>query len=669
MPSRTNKRIGIDQTVPAFNDRVLVAWNGEDVLGAKAGAASAFALSQDNGMSWTDRSLIDSGYPYAIDDIHVTPDGSMFYVCANDGNETSLYRKSGPSWGRVLTLNNANGYIVRGAPDNNDTIYVADTGATAILFSSEAGDNRWYGYTATAALTDLAAESTDVCYIGTGANVRRSVNSGFTWGPPLSPELDGTNVSTISSLGEDRVIVGGINGHVSYTTDAGDTWATIVKSIATFPPTAGNIAQVTATGLDAGDYIYAAGAAGGNSVYRFTVGDPPPTDWKVIGPGGGVGAGHGARGMILENDALYILTANATPVVQIQRCLNPDAPAGWEWSQMVDAAQNVGAAPSVLKASAGSTKLWYATTVGAGGVRSYIDTLADTSPQILSPEDGFVNPVNPVTGRSVDIAYNWLRPSINANVYDIEIYTDPNGLNRVAQIAVGSPGPKAVVLVGPYQVATAFEWVGGQTYYWRTRVSPRAPQGPGNAWTGPIYSQWSEMRTITVEAGAASVPSVASPVNGGTITSTKPAFSWSPVVGATLYEFQLAADTTFASPLAESELAATGIAPDVTLTVGQTYFWRVRAVEPNVGNWSTIANFTVAEPVGPEKPPQITVEPAEIPDIVIPDITVPPAQVTVEQPTAAEPAISEGLLLAIIIIGAVLVIALIVLIVRTRRTV
>ena len=176
----------------------------------------------------------------------------------------------------------------------------------------------------------------------------------------------------------------------------------------------------------------------------------------------------------------------------------------------------------------------------------------------------------------------------------------------------------------------------------------------------------SEVRSFTIEAGAAVVPQIGSPINGGTVSET-PAFSWSPVAGATMYKFEIATDTIFALPIYSTELAATGVKPDVALEPG-TYFWRVQVMSPIPGDWSTIANFTVAAPAPAAPPPAAPDVTVDVPDIVIPPIEVPPAEVTVH-PAAAQPTTSSALLWTVIIIGAVLVIALIVLIVRTRRTV
>jgi len=572
-----------------------------------------------------------------------------------------VYRQSGGVWERVLVLASNADYILRGAPDNNDVLYVANDGGTAIYYTADAGENRWYTRTAPGDIDEMVVESADVCYIADDAAVRKSVNSGFTWSPPITPELQGDNVVSMTSLAEDQLIIGGDNGNVSYTTDGGDTWVKLDKGI-TLPPAANRV-QVTASGLATGDYIYATGSKAGEVVWRWTVGDSPAYDW--INLGAAPGSADSALGIVLVENVLYASyfdsTANTTTV---QRCVGADGPRGsHEWSPLADSGTLGSNATQALRVSTGSMKLWYVNNyAGANSVKSYIDPLATISPEPNQPADGFVNPVNPVTGRSVDISFSWPRPATNVTNYDLDIYTDAAGLNRVTRYtwtaAPYAPGPEAMVTIGPYQPSTQtnfVEYVPGMTYYWRARVS------------SPIYSAWSPMRTIIIEAGAASVPTIGSPENGGTASAT-PAFSWSPVVGATKYEFQLSADASFALPLlASTKLASTGIQPSVTLDAGSTYFWRVRSLEPQEGSWSTIANFTVALPVEPPAP--VVVPPAPAPVVNIPPIEVPAPIVNIPPAPAPTAPISQGLLLAIIIIGAILVIAVIVLIVRTRRTV
>jgi len=661
IPSRSNKRIGVDAA--SANDAVIVAWNGEEVLGAKQLAASAFSVSRDNGNTWNDIALIDAALT-DINDVWPTPDGTMLYFASDDGTETSVFRQSGGVWERILVLASDADYILRGAPDNNDVLYVANDGGTAIYYTADAGENRWYTRTAPVNIDEMVAESADVCYIADDAAVRKSVNSGFTWSPPITPELQGDNVVSMTSLAEDQLIIGGHNSNISYTTDGADTWVKMAKGITL--PNAANRVQVTASGLETGDYIYATGSKANEVVWRWTVGDSPAYDW--INLGASTGAADSGLGIVLLDNVLFTShfdsTANTTTV---QRCIGADGPRGsHEWSALADTSTLGSNATQALRVSTGaSMKLWYVNNYsGANSIKSYIDTLATTNPEIVQPEHGYVNAMNPVTGRSVDITFSWPRPSTNVTNYNLDIYTDAAGLNRVTRYtwttAPYAPGPEAMVTMGPYQPTdqTNFvEYVSGRTYYWRARVS------------SPIYSAWSPMRTIIIEAGAASVPTIGSPANGETDASATPAFSWSPVVGATMYEFQLSADASFALPsIATTKLASTGIQPDVNLDAGTTYFWRVRSLEPQEGSWSTIANFTVALPVEPAAPP-VVIPPAPAPVIDIPQVVVPAPIVNIPPAPAPTAPISQGLLLAIIIIGAVLVIAVIVLIVRTRRTV
>jgi hypothetical protein len=299
-------------------------------------------------------------------------------------------------------------------------------------------------------------------------------------------------------------------------------------------------------------------------------------------------------------------------------------------------------------ASAGSNKLWVSkNTVGAytaNKLYSYTDVLAAEGPTLVAPADGYSDPVNTVTGKANEIAFSWERLS-NGDEWKLYIAYDEAFTELVSSITKSGPGsdtPTIVVPVGPDRSGTndpagsQVNFMPGETYYWRVKAA------------NPLYSPYSEARSFTIQPGVALVPSIGSPVNGGTVDTTTPAFSWSPVSGATQYEFELAVSTNFRAAIFKTTLSDTGIRPAVKLDEGMTYFWRVRASAPVVGDWSTIANFQVAEAPAPPAP------------------AAPP--VVVEQVPPPAP-IAPAYIWAIIIIGAVLVIAVIVLIVRTRRTV
>ena len=197
--------------------------------------------------------------------------------------------------------------------------------------------------------------------------------------------------------------------------------------------------------------------------------------------------------------------------------------------------------------------------------------------------------------------------------------------------------------------------------------------------TGTVFGPWSDVITFETQltAGAINAPAINSPVVGGTgpggyDASINPTFTWGVIGGATNYEFQLAMDASFDSPIVDMSGAdALGNVlvyklDTMTLDYGTTYYWRVRAISATSETaWSAAVGFTtMAEPVETEPPVTVT----DAPDVII---TIPPADpaptITLE-PTPIEET-PAGYIWAIIIIGAVLVIAVIVLIVRTRRSV
>ena len=115
--------------------------------------------------------------------------------------------------------------------------------------------------------------------------------------------------------------------------------------------------------------------------------------------------------------------------------------------------------------------------------------------------------------------------------------------------------------------------------------------------------------------------------------------------------------------LEAGNFAAAGASLPVTIKLerGKTYFWRVRALLPVAGDWSTAANFMVAN-LPPAPTPPVTIQQMPAPVINIP--APPPAQQIVIPPAPAPKEIAPAYIWAIIIIGAVLVIAVIVFVAR-----
>jgi len=181
----------------------------------------------------------------------------------------------------------------------------------------------------------------------------------------------------------------------------------------------------------------------------------------------------------------------------------------------------------------------------------------------------------------------------------------------------------------------------GTTYYWKVRV----------CYGEPKLSKWSEERTFTT--ALLDVTELCSPVCGGQDIILTPNFSWDKVDGATGYEVQLATTETFTAGMVKGKTTVNAwVAPD-PLEYATTYYWRVRALKDSVySDWTVCLFTTMAEPVPPTPPVEITIPPAPPPTT----ITIPPATM-----------ITPTWIYAIIGVGAALAIVVIALIVRTRR--
>ncbi len=631
----------------------VIAWRGTSVVAATSGTMSAFSVSDDDGKSFNDVSLIDTSIT-AIEDVAVAAAIGKVYMVTDDTSDLSVWRRSS-EWQRVLSVASTTNYIVRIAPDNPDVIYVAEVGGRAVYYSREGGDSKWYARRSAHDVQDLAVESEDVAYIAKENSdaVIKTTNAGFTWGAAEDTELASGYIHSIKSLGEDKLVVGGDDGYISYSTDGNDSWSKVEQQV----PVGGNLV-VDATGLADDDYIFVASATPGSSVYRWKVGQAQSIPWKdmlaMFAPG--YNPSYAANGIVLHSGAMYVSTANATGGA-VLRTLGPMFPdsmvtpplMGWASTAPGGAISNLNVSATAEFAASDTTlTIW---TVAGGNLKFFMDVLAlaAAAPALIGPETGTMVKINPISGLVNDVVLTWSQIPFST-AYDVFVCVDPACLEAVyVQFAVAVAGLPVNTLAVP---GTTF--MPGTTYYWHLRTST----------TGPLTGPFSETRSFTIESAAAIAPTIGSPANGAKDVDVNPAFSWSPVSGATLYEFQLAVAPSMVSPLYATELAETGIRPPVKLDPGTTYFWRVRAIEPIVGDWSTIANFMVAVPVV-EKPP-IEVKEIQPPEIVI--TTPPPQEVTLTPPPAPAP-ITPAYIWAIVIIGAILVIAVIVLIVRTRRTV
>lgn len=282
-----------------------------------AGGQAAFSVSANDGLAFSDMSLIDEGGgefdTFAmLEDAYVSPDGGTQYLVSTASSNTgagfvNVFRKE-TTWQRVLTLPTPVGdrYIIRAAPGDADAVYVADVSNAGhiILSSNDGGLTAWFvKYSSFLTPQDIAVESSAVLYVLSGNQVSKTIDGGYIWSEPttISGMTDGAN---IQSLGNGNVLVGGgSSGGVAYSIDGGVSFTYIDGPV---DPSPGAILPM-ADSLGPGGNIYAVSSSNGTSIYRWTIGTS--TSWQSIFDatidGGSIGT---ASGIALVQGTLYIST-------------------------------------------------------------------------------------------------------------------------------------------------------------------------------------------------------------------------------------------------------------------------------------------------------------------------------------------------------------------------
>ncbi len=488
---------------PGGTELTVVAFAGDDVVAGTSGEESAFSISRDDGATFNDLSLIDTALQ-TLSDVVVSPDGEKVYlISANDtaagGTPNLSVWRLASSWERIFVdLDVGFNYIVRMAPDDPDVLYLAEVGDTTLYYTSDGGEGKWHTRVSRYNIADLAVEGDgSVVYVlvqdTVAAHVSRSTNSGFTWASKVSHKI--SNANMILSLGEDRLLVAG-DGMVSYSTNGNTSWTKLSDGM----PDNEDV-QAVATGLNDGDFVIAATSDNtGDYIYQWEIGEDD--EWDKITADGDIPVGYAVRGLALWEGALYAVSENSSPtatdnVSLMLRTLSPtsDDPS---WSTATSPGEVFNAAPSALRASAGSeiNKLWTIDTVGAQ-LFSYKDTLAVAVLELLSPADGFTLPVNPISGDSEQVIFTWESPSDKVFKFNFEIATDSGFVEDVLSLAIEKSsgtwdeGDVISQIVGPGAAGDAdIKFMAETSYYWRVRVDL----------AGPLRSAYSETRSFRTEA-------------------------------------------------------------------------------------------------------------------------------------------------------------------------
>jgi hypothetical protein len=110
-----------------------------------------------------------------------------------------------------------------------------------------------------------------------------------------------------------------------------------------------------------------------------------------------------------------------------------------------------------------------------------------------------------------------------------------------------------------------------------------------------LWSNWSAVRSFTVDTTGPSAPALISPANGAAITDSTPLFDWSDSTGSpTLYQLQVDDNADFSSPTLTKTSSGSTTSATTALANG-TYYWRVRARDAlgNWGEWSVVYSFSL----------------------------------------------------------------------------
>ncbi len=232
-----------------------------------------------------------------------------------------------------------------------------------------------------------------------------------------------------------------------------------------------------------------------------------------------------------------------------------------------------------VKASPFGSKPWYPSS----GYPGYLFTTVLATPQLVSPANGSsFSYTSPVT-------FNWTQADNKSNVkYTIDVSTQ-GGANFDPNIIHTYTTP-----INPGSLSHSFNITSAGTYYWRVKaiVDDASADNDGETTTSSIFSF-----TMTLPG-----PTLVSPVNGLTGVSVLPTLRWNSVSGAASYKLFVDDSSTFSTTLIFEQNVGTdtsktfnALIPNFPLTNGQTYYWKVAAVDINGTEYpSATWHFTVA---------------------------------------------------------------------------
>ena len=580
--------------------------------------------------------------------------GSMFMATDNvsdvnmtDGGDDSVWRQAScwqRIWSQTLTDNEA-GFdpeLVEVSPDhaNDNTVFIGDPNDNKKILRSTDGGNKFKAQLKAAPGTWYSWVVIDdqTIIVGASGGTYRTINNGRSWKTLASCSGAGLIISLVLSpfYDTDSTILAGSNdGKIFRSTNAGKSWTEITTSIMS-----GSVIPAFSNKYDEDETMYCTDSSGG--IYRFIKGTT--TSWaRIDGLSGFPTAGGAAitvgRGLVMSSDGTLYATDNGTTNGGVSRSLDPansvittPNPFFEVLNQTIEGTITSEMRYLWLVEEDGINTLW--TVYGDKNVYCLQDTLTGSPTGTV--------PCGESSLRSDSVALSW-EALTGGKKYEYDIHTAEafkGGMGYVVDGGTSTTTNIVELLASVYA---------GRELYWRVRVYEGKP----------YRSRWSiKCQFSTKLIGGAWNPSMTAsmfpghfaPVCGSIGVPLDPVFNWNAADWATGYQFRLATNPDYLSPIVEETVNNTVYMLGITLEYSTTYYWRVRGVNANqTSEWAEGVFTTMDVPVEPLPPVVVEPTPAPIIELTTPEV------------------IPTYMLWIIIGIGAILVIALIILIVRTRR--
>ena len=162
-------------------------------------------------------------------------------------------------------------------------------------------------------------------------------------------------------------------------------------------------------------------------------------------------------------------------------------------------------------------------------------------------------------------------------------WTDVSGVTYKVQISKYSDFSSPLTYSpSASQVKPSVDLAKNTLYYWRVRSN-----------VGGTYGPWAATSRFWTP-NPPSVPVLASPANGASVSSLQPTLDWKNSTNYPAgYQIQLSTEQAFASPLIDTASAGSSYALSPPLSSNTRYYWRVRAFNASghYGKWSSVFSF------------------------------------------------------------------------------